>query len=230
MATSTSPIAIIRPRKKSRARGEVEKLELRASILRAASEEFLEHSYEGFSLRRVAERIGYTPTTIYIYFKDKDQLLRETVRDGFAAFDVTIQNAALKHTDPRERLHALGQTYFEFGLQNAALYRLMFMQRADFLLLRLLGSGATEEMRAAALLDPSGAPHRVVAQDLLVAAIKEGIETGQFLEGDAIAKADALWASVHGLTSLALSPLMSPDHARSLIDQLLENLIRGLEP
>lgn len=228
METPTAPTRSSRPRGKSRSRGQLEKEELRAAILRAASEEFLQHGYEGFSLRHVAEMVGYTPTTIYLYFRDKDELLRETARQGFAAFDSTIQNAAT-HSDPRERLRALGLAYFEFGVQNAAHYRLMFMQRADFLLPRLLGPGATEEMQAAALLDPTPS-HRVIAQDLLVQAVQDGMEAGVFSQGEAIAKADALWAGIHGLTSLALSPLMSPDHARSVANELLDTLIRGLEP
>ncbi|RYX86806.1 TetR/AcrR family transcriptional regulator [bacterium] len=228
MGTSSTPSRSTRPREKSRSRDNAEKQELRASILRAASEEFLGHGYEGFSLRRVAERVGYTPTTIYLYFRDKDELLFETARDGFVAFDATIQAAATQ-SDPRERLRALGRAYFEFGVNNAAHYRLMFMQRADFLLPRLVGTAASEELHAAALLDPDSA-HRVIAQDLLVGAVRDGIEAGLFRAGEPIAKADALWAGIHGLTALALSPLMSPEHARSVADELLDTLIRGLEP
>lgn len=218
-----------RPREKSRARGKLEKEELRAAILRAASEEFLQHGYEGFSLRHVAELVGYTPTTIYLYFRDKDELLLEAARGGFAAFDATIQNSA-SPTEPRERLRALGLAYFEFGVQNPALYRLMFMQRADFLLPRLIGVASTEEKPDASPSDSPNVTHRVIAQDLLVEAVRDGIEAGLFLQGDALIKADTLWAGIHGLTALALSPLMSPDHARSVAGELLDTLIRGLEP
>lgn len=227
METTVPSVRTVRPREKSRSRGKLEKEELRAAILRAASEEFLEHGYEGFSLRHVAERVGYTPTTIYLYFRDKDELLLEAARGGFAAFDATIQNSAA-HPDPRERLRALGLAYFEFGVCNPALYRLMFMQRADFLLPRLLGP-ATDEMAAAVPSDSGDVTHRVIAQDLLVEAVRDGMEAGLFLQGEAFTKADALWAGIHGLTSLALSPLMSPDHARSVAGELLDTLIRGLE-
>ena len=228
MKAVVAPKRAGRPREKSRARGQIEKEELRSAILRAASEEFLEHGYEGFSLRHVAELVGYTPTTIYLYFRDKDELLLEAARGGFAAFDATIQEAGT-HSDPRERLRALGLAYFEFGVRNPALYRLMFMQRADFLLPRLLGTASEEASKA----DPpvaSEVTHRVIAQDLLVEAVRDGMEAGLFLHGEALTKADALWAGIHGLTALALSPLMSPDHARSVAGELLGTLIRGLEP
>ncbi len=223
-----SSTSAARLKENSQSRRALQKQELRAAILRAASEEFLRLGYEGFSLRRVAERIGYTPTTIYLYFRDKDELLLETVREGFAAFDKAIQDAA-RDVDPRQRLSDLGRAYFEFGVKNGALYRLMFMQRADFLMPRLVGSGTPDEELAALTFEPGAVHHRVVAQELLVRAVSEGIESGAFAPGDAAEKADALWAGVHGLTSLALSPLMSPEHARRVADELLTTLIRGLE-
>ncbi len=217
-----------RLKENSQSRREKQKQELRASILRAASEEFSEVGYEGFSLRHIAERVGYTPTTIYLHFRDKDELLLETVREGFGEFDAAIQDAA-QNPDPRQRLRALGRAYFEFGLANSALYRLMFMQRADFLMPPLSGNAASGEQPDSATLNSNTSSHRVVAQQLLVEAVRDGIKGGAFVPGNEREKADALWAGVHGLTSLALSPLMSPDHARGVANELLDLLLRGLE-
>ncbi|MFX5306100.1 helix-turn-helix domain-containing protein, partial [Acinetobacter baumannii] len=65
----------IRIRQKSAERRERRRQETRRAILEAATRMFEREGYEGFSLRQVAEAIGYTPTTIYLYFKDKDDLL-----------------------------------------------------------------------------------------------------------------------------------------------------------
>ena len=222
-STSTRPQ---RTRLASQSRREQQKIELRAAILRAADEEFSHHGYEDFSLRRVAERIGYSPTTIYLYFQNKDDLLLQTVKSGFAAFDSVIQNAAQKSDEPLQRLENLGRAYVEFGISNPTLYRMMFMQPTDFHLLpRLLGSGTSDEEKRSA----GENAHRVVAQELLVEAVQRGIESGELRAGDAILMADALWASVHGLVSLAASPLMEPDHARRVADPLLQTVIDGLK-
>ena len=215
-----------RTRNASQERREQQKLELRAAILRAADEEFSAHGYEDFSLRRVAERIGYSPTTIYLYFKNKDDLLLQTVKSGFAAFDDAIQNAAQLSEEPLQQLENLGRAYLNFGINNPTLYRMMFMQPADFHLLpRLLGSGTSEEEKRNA--DENA--HRVAAQELLVAAVKRGINQGILRDGDAVLMADALWASVHGLVSLAASPLMEPLHAHKVADPLLQTVINGLK-
>ncbi len=51
------------------------KEEFRRAILEAAREVFSSDGYGNFSLRKLARKIGYSPTTIYLYFKDKDDLL-----------------------------------------------------------------------------------------------------------------------------------------------------------
>lgn len=224
----------MRTRHASRARRAQEKQDLRQAILQAASREFLEHGYESFSLRRVAERIGYSATTIYLYFKNKDELLLATVQDGFVAFDADIQQAAKATHDPVERIAVLGRTYITFGLDNPELYRLMFMQRSDFYFMpHLIGSGTLapviEDQKAAPAGAHHGAPHRAVAQELLVEAVETAMRAKLIRPNNPLLIADSLWASVHGLVALANSPLMIREHAEQVADQLLRVLIAGLK-
>lgn len=263
----------------SQQRREQERRDLRDLILKAAGEEFLEKGYDTFSLRRVAERIGYTPTTIYLHFQSKDDLLLATVQDGFEAFDKRMEQTAAAHPDPIKRIEALGRAYIEFGLQNPALYRLMFMQRSDFYFMprfiendhiendgietdhiadeqiendpgkkgqvaqsegqssktgkaRQKADASTansKSSQASAVAEHAvGERPRTVAMALLVAAIKDGIASGVVKPEEPIIAADVLWSGAHGLVSLAISPLMSPEHARKVIDSLLVTLISGV--
>ena len=50
---------------------------LRQEILDAASELFVKEGYEDVSMRRIAEKIEYSPTAIYVHFRDKQQLFLE---------------------------------------------------------------------------------------------------------------------------------------------------------
>jgi AcrR family transcriptional regulator len=229
-----------RPSSRSRARREQAREELRATILAAASELFLEKGYESFSLRQVAERVGYTPTAIYGYFRDKDALLLEAVRSGFEEFDALMRSVALGHNDPLERIEALGRAYIEWGMGHPALYRLMFMQRADFTLLPRLDDD--EEL----LLSPvacgpddsdvqaafDGALEdgqvRSAARLMLVRAVCEASSAGLLRPGPPLVVADILWSGAHGLVSLALSPLLSSEHAQTVVDPLLRALIEGV--
>jgi AcrR family transcriptional regulator len=187
-----------RVRAASRERRDVQKQELREAILTAAGVLFLERGYDGFSLRGVAERIGYSATTIYLYFADKDELLFAVVDEGFQTFKAPLTAAAASVSDPLGRLEAIGRAYIDFGLSHPAHYQLMFMQRPDFLLGYRVGE-----------CEP-----RINGFGVLQQAVQQGIDAGIFPPGDAEAYSDALWAEVHGVVALAISiPVFDRDRA-----------------
>jgi AcrR family transcriptional regulator len=202
-----------RVRKASRQRREQEKQDLRATILHAASRLFAEQGYEHFSLRQVAEMIGYSPTTIYLYFKNKDDLLFAVVEEGFDSFGAQLAAAAAAVADPLARLNAIGRAYIDFGLQNPVHYQLMFMQRADF----LIGHRPGEEQP------------RIYAFRVLQDTVQYGIDSGAVLPGDVEAYSDALWALVHGVVALAISmPFIPAERIQRSAETALAMSIDGL--
>ena len=164
-----------------------QKEELRNAILSAAKDLFLEHGYEGFSLRQVAEEAGYSPTTIYLYFSDKDELLLHICLEGFQTFGRMLREGFESSDDPRERLEALGEQYFKFGLENPANYRLMFMQRTDM---------RTEEL-------PEGYEPIDDSFGFLFRTVHECVGAG-YLHGDPQTLANFIWSGIHGIVALAL--------------------------
>lgn len=203
-----------RLRAASRQRREAQKQELRAAILKAAGGLFLEHGYEHFSLRQVAEQIGYSPGTIYLYFRDKDDLLQAAVGEGFERFEQALRSAARDAADAGERLHRLTDAYVGFGLANPVLYRLMFMQRPDFLIER--GEG---------LLEP-----KINAFAVLEDAVRTALAEGALPPGEVLSTADVLWSLTHGLVSLAISmPIFDEARVRAGVERL-HALVRQIHP
>ena len=202
-----------RLRQAIRHRQEQEKQELRQAILTAAGELFLEQGYERFSLRKVAERIGYSPTTIYLYFRDKDDLLFTVVDEGFVRFGQQLVAAAESQEDPWERIIALGRAYVAFGLQNPVYYQLMFMQRTDFLTRRQAGES-----------QPRIASFRVLRH-----AVQQAIDAGVLRPGDAESYSDVLWALVHGMVSLAISmPMFDASRLQRTMETAWQMECQGL--
>ena len=76
-------------------RREREKSEVRDKILDAARELFIAEGYEGVSMRKVADKIEYTPTTIYGYFEDKEDLFRQLCHEDFARLAEVFQSAVM---------------------------------------------------------------------------------------------------------------------------------------
>ena len=67
----------------------------KATIIAAAGELFLEKGFDAFSMRQVAARIGYSATTIYHHFLNKEDLLRAVLDSAFATFEKEMRSADL---------------------------------------------------------------------------------------------------------------------------------------
>ena len=110
-------------------RKEREREEMRHLILQAAQKLFLENGFEKTSIRSIADAIEYSPATIYLYFKDKNELFLAL---HILAFEKMMVEFAVVATiaDPFERLVALGRQYIKFAIENPELYDLMFLMQA----------------------------------------------------------------------------------------------------
>lgn len=203
-----------RTKRASARRREAKKRETRQAILDAATALFLEQGHDNFSLRQVAEAIGYSPTTIYLYFKDKEELLFYAALDGFVMFTRALQEAYDAHDDPWQRLLAEGDAYVRFGLENPVHYRLMFMQRGE-LLDREMPQEDCDSVND--------------SFQILLRTVEECLAAGVMKAGDSRAYAALIWAGVHGIVSLSLAtPNLSKQEAYGLFDLHKEVNLKSL--
>jgi AcrR family transcriptional regulator len=103
---------------------------VRAAILDAARELFVHDGVDGLSMRRLAEKIGYTPRTIYLYFTDKDDLLSELIEEEVGHLADCLEAAFAKHRSPQRRLEAVALAYVTFGREHPQAYEAIFMIRS----------------------------------------------------------------------------------------------------
>lgn len=200
-----------RLREKSGVRRQQQKTEVRRALLDAASELFLEGGSEGFSLRGVAERVGYSATTVYLYFENKDDLLFAVLLEGFERFGEVLQTAYESRQEPLDRIEAVGRAYIRFGVAHPAHYRLMFMQRGDLLLKK----------------NPKNQKPTLDSFGILARAVNEALAAGSVVPADPRVHAYTLWAGVHGLVALTLCvPLADQADLETRTDALMA-MIRG---
>lgn len=98
-------------------RKEREKSEMRELILETALKLFVDKGYDNVSIRKIADVIEYSPGTIYLYFKDKDEIFFELHNQGFVKFyghQMSIQGIP----DVSDRLTAHGRAYLQFAIEN----------------------------------------------------------------------------------------------------------------
>ncbi|HXX58047.1 MAG TPA: TetR/AcrR family transcriptional regulator [Thermodesulfovibrionales bacterium] len=185
-------------------RKEREKERLRDLILTAAMKLFLKEGYERITLRRIAEEIEYSPATIYLHFRDKDEILYALHEKGFEEF-YKRQQTVLSIKDPLRRLKRHGQVYVEFALENPEYYDLMFIMR-----------GPAKKIRQREEWHIGRRSYEFLREN-----VKDCMEAGRLPGGDLDVATFSLWSHVHGIASLIIRErcAMFPEEKMPLIVQ-----------
>jgi AcrR family transcriptional regulator len=163
---------------------------LKQRILDAARRLYFADGIDGVSARKIAAAVGISPTAIYLHFRGIGDLVHALRMEGHGKLA-----AYLRAVDTRlpalERLAEMGRAYHRFGLENREYYALMFLGRS------------------------ADAPSREVVQQelftlmLLREAVASGMAAGEIRRDlDPMVVTTALWAKVHGVTSLAVAGLL----------------------
>lgn len=168
-------------------RKEREREEMKELIVSTAIQMFLQEGYEQTSIRNIAEKIEYSPATIYLYYKDKDELLYDVQKQAFEKLARVFREKVIAK-DPLKRLEQIMYTYVRFGKNNPELYDLMFIIRAPM-------NGLKEHEKWENGDDAFG---------FLVQCISECIEKKLIRYDDTMIAALSIWAMGHGLVSLDL--------------------------
>lgn len=196
-------------------RRERQKEHLREEILEAARELFLKEGVENVSMRAIARRIEYSPTTIYLYFKDKWDLFHSVCEEAFAKLELELEAIRQTENDPVECIRRGAVAYINFGLGHPNHYRVVFLtphaHNCDNAF-QFTGSAGEKSFM------------------YLVSQIQRGMEQGKFRKGNPMMVAQTAWSTMHGLTSLLITMPEFPWVERNtLIEHLADTLVRGLE-
>jgi AcrR family transcriptional regulator len=187
-------------------------------ILDAAKRLFLTDGFERTTIRRIAAAVGVSSAALYLYFPDKDAILRAIAESTFEALLSRLQASQLQAGNDLDRFRTGLRAYIAFGLAHPDEYRLTFLAKM------MASSGPGR---------PNGPCDDVPAADrsfdILVTSIGRLTQAGIFRSADPVLTAEAVWACIHGTTALLLD---QRDHLESETDALIEAVIdiavRGL--
>lgn len=187
-------------------RREREKQEVRQGILMAAREIARQEGWQSVTIRKVAERIEYSPPTIYEYFESKEDILLELLREGFCQVAAALRAARAATEDPEQRLLKMVEVYWNFAMSNPELYQVM----------NGLGVPYCREK------PPSMRESFVITQEALtdwMQAMNVDIPDGE-------GAVEIMRSLVHGLISLTMADRIYGGEARA--KQLLERAMRDM--
>ena len=198
-----------------------EKEALRQSILDAASQLVVEQGHQNLSIRKIAEKIEYAPSTIYLYFQDKYEILSSICVEVFDQLSAKLREIQETEGDSVVKFKKGLRCYIDFGLANPSYYMVTFLTPM-----------------------PDLPPDHPVAESrghyeasirtfgYLCAAIQGAINEGTFRDEDPHMLGQSIWLAIHGMTSgiicMGHDPHFPWVDRETLIEGQLDLLVRGL--
>lgn len=168
-------------------RKERDKAEMRDLILQSAHKLFVDRGFEEVSIRNIAEAIEYSPATIYLYFKDKNQIFYALHGEAFKKFNEYMSDLATV-ADPFDRLIKMGEKYVSFTMTFPKYYEIMFITESPM---------DCEENREEW---EEGNKALASLENILIACQHQG----RFKGFDPKVLAFSIWSYMHGMCSLSL--------------------------
>jgi AcrR family transcriptional regulator len=98
-------------------------------ILDAARELFVAEGYRNVSIRKVAEKVEYSPAAIYSYFSSKDDIFLALAEEGFRLLFTSDPEAA-QPSSPTDAIRAAFWRVYLFSKSHPEYYALMFLDRS----------------------------------------------------------------------------------------------------
>ncbi len=188
----------------AQARRDQSRADTQRAILDATEALLLEHGVDGFSVRKLVDRCGYSAPTIYHHFKDKEGLIDALLEQRLEWLVEDLERVPLVG-DPVEDLRALTRAFATFGLRNPTHYRLLMQVRKD-----------DDDIIEAAER----------ARRLMETSIEQIAAKGWIALGDQDTLRQAVWTMVHGIVSMrALRP--DVEWNDDLLDRSIEGIVRG---
>lgn len=191
---------------------------LRQQILDAARDLLVRDGYEKLSMRRVAERIDYSPTAIYLHFTDKQDLVFSLCDETFAKLVRALETLPEEFPDPLVRLRKGLERYIAFGLHHPGHYVPAFVLPPP----EDLDPKRKQESMSA---DSNG----LKALGCLRDCIADGVRARKMRKVDPDVAARAAWAACHGITSLLITHKGFPwGDRQAVIGATVDAVVDGL--
>jgi TetR/AcrR family transcriptional regulator len=196
-----------RERKEAEAGGEV-----RERLLSGATALFAAKGYAATTVREIVERAGVTKPVLYYYFRSKEGIYLDLMREPFGKFAVLVEETLLEAGSAKERLFRLCLMAYDIFIENLDTARVMYSIYYG---------------------PPQGAPfidfdayHRQL-QEAVLQVLRDGIRDGEFRRVDL---RDAMWAVVGAVNVAMEVELCHPPQSlgRDGVRRILELVFEGI--
>ncbi len=191
-------------------------------ILDVAAKIVIQEGFNNLSMRKIAAALGVTATTLYNYYKNKDEMYFYIRIRGFQLLQKFFENAYTISGTNRDKIKALIHAYIEFGIQYPDYYEVMFINRNVPKFLDCIGTS----------LEEVGAREKEIALKPFAYVVEKLQYHLELVPDEAYNTALQLWVECNGVVSLYNSRLLREvhDNPKYFVDSYVEILTRRYVP
>lgn len=164
------------------------------------------------SMRKIANEVDVSATSIYLHFKNKDELILALIETSIAKLANVLQQQLEDGDDPIRKLEKLADEFIHFALNHPQEYEIIYMVRP-------------EEMPKF----PKEKFNQIrKIYELLADIIEEGQQRGVLHVQDPLLSAYTVWAQLHGVASVVISKRLDTRiPVETFVEQAVEHIIQG---
>ncbi|HYH01958.1 MAG TPA: TetR/AcrR family transcriptional regulator [Bacillota bacterium] len=196
-------------------RKEREKIQRRELILNAASDIIAVEGIENLSVRKIANKIEYSPAIVYHYFEDKDDIVNQLMNKGYQKIIDALSLALEASDQPDRRLKELTKNYI-----NTAL-----MMPDEFMAVHLSSSPAVLDHTASLF---KGASLKNPALGILFQSLKDILKEQGILDSSIELTAQVFISAVLGLIIKLIVENIDGEQRTRLIEHLIKCIVDGM--
>ncbi len=165
-----------------------EREQRKIEILDAARSVFSKKGLNTATMEEIASQAELSPGTLYLYFKNKEELHTSLSIEILKHLVVEVQKVVEQEMSVEEKIEKFTEVFIEiYDYDSNILINLFHLQSGETL--RNLSDDVLKQIKTYSTLS-----HRAI-----VDVIRQGIEEGIFIDEHPVALADILWASYAGI-------------------------------
>lgn len=186
----------------------------RNQLLDTAEALIKEVGLEAFSIRKLTNRLDYSPGIVYHYFKNKEELLGAMTKRGYQEILTLLQNASTSQ-DPQVRLGDCLRAYILGMCERKELFLILMQSEQEIIRSQvdLLEAGIRQNRAS-------------IAQ--LCNTIEAGIACGEFHCEEIELRAQVIWCATYGLIQRLHKEKVGDEQKQRLIEEHIAMILASL--
>ncbi len=187
-------------------------MSLREEILDVSKRILIKNGFSKISMRKIAKEADVTATSIYLHFKNKDDLLLALIEDSVEHLNAELMEALDPGKDVIRQLEDLARAYLHYALEHPQAYEIIYMVRPEEM--PKYPREKFQQIRS--------------SYEFLAGIIQKGVDQQVFAVDDPLISAYTLWAQMHGIASVILNKRLDTRiPVEKFIEQAIDHIIQG---